>query len=592
MTQKQVKLIGVRVQNHRNIVATLLTPKILENDVIKIVGVERSGKTSELDALTTAFAGNEAIKSKSSLKPGYLSEVQLSDGDHKIFLGARMAEITRGENKGESKFETFLFEKDENGKEKDVMMDGHKWTASEYQKEITTNLIFSLPKLFSKVWSEHNELIEGLFAPELNKLGIKEKVAEIMAAKDARDSARDYCSRLGAFKENFDDEGLALVDLEMLEEIDLELLQGDLTKLEVAKGSVVSGAEMKTELNKSQAQSARDLELQKIKDKASKDVTAMREKADEISGQWRSSLAIFESKKLKIEKAKIEYNSILESLESCSFMFGGNFETIGNLLTDEYNNYCSENKAGDQPTEPILPTFSTDGIPTIPENVAPEFEPYIKSRNALLLEYSTLKASELVYTVVDPEDTSEYDKKIAAKKAEIDRARINNKNQDRYATWCDWIEKKNLYESRIDELRRLYASVDTGVAGLRIVPTEESGRVRCWMEYDGSYDTDFFDNAGLESRRLFEYSGAQMGIIAVLLQAARLDLKEKALRLVILQAVPMTSIGLSVLAKVASEKNVQLITDQTDEHYDKDRLDDSTVVMENGEVFFNGMEEK
>ena len=37
--------------------------------------------------------------------------------------------------------------------------------------------------------------------------------------------------------------------------------------VEVSKGSVVSGASMKTELNKSQAQSARDLELQKIKRK-------------------------------------------------------------------------------------------------------------------------------------------------------------------------------------------------------------------------------------------------------------------------------------------------------------------------------------
>ena len=74
-TQKQVKLIGVRVHNHRNIVATLLTPEILSKDVIKLVGVEGSGKTSELDALTTAFAGNEAIKAKSSLLPGYLSEV-------------------------------------------------------------------------------------------------------------------------------------------------------------------------------------------------------------------------------------------------------------------------------------------------------------------------------------------------------------------------------------------------------------------------------------------------------------------------------------------------------------------------------------
>lgn len=586
-TQKQVKLIGVRVHNHRNIVATLLTPEILSKDVVKLVGVEGSGKTSELDAITTAFAGNEAIKSKSALLPGYLSEIQLSDGDHKIYLGARMAVIGRGENKGESKFETFLFEKTAEGKEKDVMMDGHKWTAAEYQKEITTNLIFSLPKLFSKVWSEHNELIEGLFAPELNKLGLKEKVAEIMAAKDARDSARDYCSRLGAFKENFEDEGLALDDLATLAEIDLDSLQGELTKLEVAKGSVVSGASMKTELNKSQAQSARDLELQKIKDKAGKDVTAMRELADGMREKYQQGLAIFNEKKEKLEKAEKESGDLTLSLSLCRFLGYEDVNKIAAIAGPAYDRFISENNPGSAPLCPILPTFSTDGIPTIPSDVAPEFEPYIKSRNSLLLEYSILKSSDLVFATVDPEDTTEYDKKIEAKKVEIDRARINNKNYDRYTTWCDWIEKKNLYESRIDELRRLYASVETGVAGLRIVPAEESGRVRCWMEYDGSYDKEFFGNKTGESRRLFEYSGAQMGIIAVLLQAARLDLKDKALRLVILQACPMTSKGLAVLAKVCDEKKIQLITDQTDEHYDLDALDDSTVVMENGEVFFN-----
>jgi hypothetical protein len=280
----------------------------------------------------------------------------------------------------------------------------------------------------------------------------------------------------------------------------------------------------------------------------------------------------------------------MSMLEDCDFVSDKNLGDITNSITVEYNAYCLANDSGLRPIEPILPTFSTDGIPTIPENVSPEFEPYIKSRNALLIEYSTLKASELIFETVNPEDTSEYDKKIEAKKVEIDRARINNKNYDRYTTWCDWIEKKNLYESRIDELRRLYASVETGVSGLRIVPAEESGRVRCWMEYDGSYDKEFFGNATGESRRLFEYSGAQMGIIAVLLQAARLDLKDKALRLVILQACPMTSKGLAVLAKVCDDKKIQLITDQTDEHYDLSALDDSTVVMENGEVFFNGME--
>ena len=75
-------------------------------------------------------------------------------------------------------------------------------------------------------------------------------------------------------------------------------------------------------------------------------------------------------------------------------------------------------------------------------------------------------------------------------------------------------------------------------------------------------------------------------MIGVMLQAARLDLKDKCLRLCVLDSVPLTRLGVEVMTKICDEKDVQLITSYTDDHYDLENLEDNEIVVENGGVFF------
>lgn len=585
--QKQVKLIGIKVGNFRNIVATELTPDILGQRLIVVKGREGQGKTTELQGIQSAIAGPDALASKNGLKSGFISEAQLSDGDHKIFMGCRVRELAKGANAGETTFETFLYEKDENGKPKPVLIDGHKWSAKDYANEICTNLIFDVPSLFTKSQPEHRALIEKLFASELHKLGASAKVAEILEAKKQRDSCRALCDGKAAFMENFKEEGLSVDDLDGLVSVDIEALQADLTALEVDRGSLAAVAETKTDLNRQKAQNERDTALQAIKDKVVKVSASIRDLSESKMRLYRVDKKEWGDAKKLLDDAQVNTGVAFRSIESCTYLRPVIAEEIKIQLSAELERYVSSVKLGPEPIEPIVATFDESGIPSLdPENMPEDFVPFFNNRKKLLLDYSTLKAKPLEFETVSATDTKEFDDKISTLKSKIALARQNNSIYDRYAMWQDWIDAKNAYESRLDELRSMYAGIDTGVEGLKIVPIEESGSVKIWMSYDGSYDPAFFGNAEKELRRMWDYSGAQQGIIGVLLQSARLNLKEKALRLVVLSACPMTKMGLDVLASVCEKENIQLITDQTADDYDLDNLDENVVAVEGGEIFF------
>ena len=126
--------------------------------------------------MKAAISGSDAIKKKDILEKGYLAEAQLCDGDIKLFVGAKVTEYQRGENKGEPKFEIFLYAKDDNGKSYQPIIDGVACSSADYVKMLTTELTFSMPDLHSENQSVHRKLIEKLFKPELDALGADEVV--------------------------------------------------------------------------------------------------------------------------------------------------------------------------------------------------------------------------------------------------------------------------------------------------------------------------------------------------------------------------------------------------------------------------------
>ena len=101
MEQKQVKLIGLRVQNNGIIQAAELTPDLLQKRLVLITGETGNGKSTLLNSAKIATAGTDAIKKSDALPDGFVAEALLRDGDIPIYIGVKTDTYTRGEHQGE-----------------------------------------------------------------------------------------------------------------------------------------------------------------------------------------------------------------------------------------------------------------------------------------------------------------------------------------------------------------------------------------------------------------------------------------------------------------------------------------------------------
>ena len=565
MEQKQVKFIGFRAENSGIIKAVELTPDLLSRRMLVLKGESGNGKSSLIKLMQAAVSGTEAIASKSVLEKGYLTEAQLLDGEVKLFVGAKVTEYQRGESKGEPKFEIFLYSKDDKGNAYTPIIDGIKATAGEYVKLLTTDLTFNMASLFTSNQTEHRKLIEKLFKPELDRLGADAVVAKILEAKKHRDACRILCQSSGSYMERFESEGFTETQLAILKRPDLKAIEEKLFQKKLELDRIVNGSEDRKKLEEEKIRSARASELQTIKDAG----VALREKIRLDD----------EAKKAQYDKLREEYDYLIGVrrkmdsdfavlLELTSILGKETKEKVSAIINKDWKDQQSQMS----PVEPLL-------APSDPE--------LAKQLQDKLDEYTKLNLTPLVEVNLEKQDTSAIEEEIARIATEKSAAEAMADLYDRYQQWKNWIEAKGLYEKELDVLRKMYAGIDTGVEGMNIVPVEtDSDRVEVWIKYDGSYDTEFFINPNKESRFIFQYSSFQCSAIGIMLQAARLNLKPKALRLAIVDDVAFTSKGLAVLAKMCEDFNVQLITSKTDD-YDKENIADGEIIIEGGEVFFN-----
>ena len=564
MEQKTVKILGFKAQNHNIIKTVVLTPDIMQKRLVILVGNSGNGKSTLIEMLQTAIAGTDAIKKKSILEKGYLTEVLLLDGDIKLYAGAKVTEYQRGESAGEPKFEIFLYSKDANGNQYTPIIDGVKATAANYAKMLNTDLTFNMRALFTENQTEHRKLIESLFKPELDSLGAEAVVERIIKAKAHRDACRTLCQGSGAYMERFEAEGYTESMLNLIKRPDIKAIENKLFEAKLELDRLTNGSEDRYKLEEEKLNSERTAALQKIKDEG----IDLREKIRVDN----------EAKQKEYDAKKANYDSLLKQYES-------DMQTLNDILSlasclsperlEKLTLVVKEEITEREKTKPIAPVLeAADG--SLNERLANK-----------LSEYKKLEETPLPTITKDTVDTSEVEAKIKVIETEKEGAEATANLYDRYQLWLKWIEAKGLYEKEVDTLRKMYASIDTGVKGMHIVPVEtESDRVEVWVQYDGSYDKEFFHNDNAELRFMFQYSSFQRSAIGVMLQAARLNLKPKALRLAIVDDVAFTSKGLAVLEKMCEDFNVQLITAKTDD-YDKENIQDGEVIVEGGEVFFN-----
>ena len=566
MEQKQVKLIGFRAENSGIIRAVELTPDLLLKRLIVIVGESGMGKSSLIRLMQTAVSGTDAILNKTVLEKGYLTEAQLLDGDIKLYVGAKVTEFKRGASAGENKFEIFLYAKDDAGNTYTPILDGVKATAGEYVKLLTTDLTFNMAAMFTNNQTEHRKLIEKLFKPELDALKADEVVEKIVQAKKHRDGCRTLCQGNGAYLERFSEEGYTEVQLNMITKPDLSPIEQSLFNKKLELDRLVNGSEDRYKLALEQQKSERTAALQTIKD-AGLDLreklradNEIKQKAYDVAK--KAHYEVLDKKQKFTEDYAVLMNKV-QSLVSSSVL-----KTILPLLLEDQANQLA-GFVTVLPTEPVAD-------PTLTKQLQDKLDEYAKLEAT---PYPEIKKGEV--------DTTEVEKQIKSIEDQLEATKATLELYNRYQLWKNWIKAKGEYEDQVNTLRKLYAGIDVGVEGMHIVPVEtDSDKVEVWIQYDGCYDTEFFHNENKESRFMFEYSSFQCSAIGVMLQAARLNLKPKALRLAIVDDVAFTSKGLAVLAKMCEDFNVQLITSRTDD-YDKTNIPDGEIIVEGGEVFFN-----
>lgn len=568
MEQKQVKLIGLKVLDNNVIKAVELTPDIMSKRLIQIVGESGNGKTTLVESLKTAIGGMNAVAKKDALAPGFLTEAQLTDGEIKIFVGVRKRELTKGERQGDSVVETFLYAKNDEGEMYTPIIDGESATAAKYVKLLTTDLTFSMPALFTENQTVHRKLIESLFKEELDGLGADEVVARIMDCKQERDAARVMCSKTGAFMENFEREGLSEAHLQELSRVDVDKIEADIREAEIERDRILRPADAAYELECNKIREEYQTRLRAAEKAYDAAVTAEKDEKQRLKDEYAEA----EKKYNEQEERKTKWAAYYENIKANAETFFYNTEELAKvkeMIEARYKVITSKFTLAKPELAAPAPKFEGDVINTKAE------------LDATKAEEALLKLPEKAVP-----DTKAVDAKIADLKASKEKAERENELFDRYAKWCAWIEAKGKYEKELNTLRKMYERIDTGVEGLKIVPNAtDTDKIEVWIMYDGRYDKDFFLNPNGESRYIFQYSSFQRSAIGVMLQAARLNLKPKALRLAIVDDVAFTQKGLAVLSKLCTDLDVQLITCRTDD-IDRSQVKDGEVLMENGEAFF------
>lgn len=569
MQQKTVKLIGLRVENSGIIKAAELTPDLLSKKLIRVQGSMGNGKSTLLDAMKTSIAGTDAIKKKDILEDGYLAEAQLVDGDIPLFVGARVRE----KRSGESELETFLYTKDANGKiVKSPIIDGEVATAASYMKLLTTELTFDMPSLFSENQTVHRKLIEKLFKPELDKLGAEEVVERITKLRKERDNARAMADSCGAKMTTFEAEGWKKEQLDMLTKVDVKDLDSEIVQKKIERDRMINGTEDAYNLAVEKLRSARLEQLQKIKDDGAKVREEMRIDKERKEAKYNKLKVEYEYLQKEVEKDEMRYET---AVHSAMDFLGEKSDSISKVIAI----FDAHRKALREPTQEVEPKM---------EDENQELKSHLET---LLTSYRTLENTPLETPSREDVDTTKIDAEISELESRKRSAETTNGLFNRYQIWKDWIESDGLYQKEVDVLRKMYASIQTGVEGMAIVPREtESGRIEVWIMYDGRYDTKFFGNAEGEMRFMFQYSSFQRSIVGLMLQAARLNLRKKALRLAFLDDVAFDSSGVAILSDVAERLDLQLVVAWTHE-FDKENIEDGQVIVDGGEIFFNSKNE-
>lgn len=568
MEQKEVKIIGLKINEQLGILQSCQLTFDPKNNLIAIKGEVGAGKTTLQKGLMLGTLGSDTLKDDKQLYGKIDEEVQLIDGDIKIYVGCKT------NNKGSLDY--VIYTKDLDGKIiKDPVIDGVKVTPATYLKSLQTALTWRMDEVTSENPTVQKKILLELYKSELANLGVifdkkdpnySESILGQIEIAESKRSEKDFLRKqVGGFQNQLEPLGIdANEPSTHPKRIDIAYLEAQKNKLQY---DIENVGRLKTE------------KLEALKNKADALNVQLKEENQNIKEANREIEVEFEKLKAKHSQNVHTYNGICKDLETLRVekcLTDVQHNEIFKLLENHFENI----DISVQPKNQELAFNEKGGCISNPEDwsSSERIRDILVSLHNYRVQYVTLEKEPIG-------DTTSLEKELETVLNNIILAKENNKKCDMVDSYLAWSDAHN----EVMELKNKYAnmllSVNTGVEGLNICVDKEENNLDIYLTYDGSYDPKYFGNENKEHRKLSSYSGTQKPLICLLLQNYLLSKKPKAMRYLWIDNVPIDNKTKALLEKMGKELGLTIIVNITGD-FSKESLENGEILVEGGEVFF------
>lgn len=564
---KEVKIIGLSVnKNFGGLKATELT--FDENNKLTVVkGEVGAGKTTLNKALSLTTKGSKTLEDNNLYGEVDLT-AQLLDGEHKVFVECKT-------NKAGAIVHT-IYTIDENGnKLKDVVIDGQKLTPANYLKSLQTSLTWRLDELTSENPTTQRNLLLELYQKELEKQGVifdknhpkytESIIHKIEKAKSERNYADMKRKEVGGIQDDLNAKGIQTESRMHLQ--DVNGLEIQIRKLYSEREYLVNNSEQ-----------AHKNALNELKTKGLEINSKLKDCRDSIKDANDARRKLVDKRAQEINERESKLQRIYDLILELGMSESSAKETVSQIGFD-----LPKLEAYEAVMLKQLEFNEKGSCISGPEEFKDDKEIF-----ELLTSYREVasKYQQLIQEGSSEVDTAEIDNHIETTESEHEQAVKHNKEAKAVNALHDWKDANEAVKSLQNDFYKKLTDIDTGVDGLHIaLDNKESNDI--FLMYDGSYDKEYFNNPDSELRKLSSYSDTQKPLICLLIQNYLLSKKGKSLPYLWIDRVPIDNKTRKLLERMSSELGLWLFVSWTGD-FDTSNLQDGELLIENGEVFFNG----
>lgn len=567
MKQKEVKIIGLKVNNQMGILHSCELKFDPNNVLIAVKGEVGSGKTTLQKSLSLGTKGSDTLKDDKKLYGDIDQEVQLLDGDVNIFVGCKT---------GKKGIDYVIYTKDIEGKiVKNPVVDGVKLTPSEYLKSLQTALTWRMDELTSENLTTQKNILLELYKPDLANIGvvfdkknknysdsILGKIDEAINTRTLKDFKR---KQVGGFANQLEPLGIDVNNQATLPK------RIDISKLEAEKNKI-------------------SYDIDNISTVKEQKLSALKNKADAVVNKINeeNTAAVKLNEGIAVEFAKKQNQHTQNLYTKAGIETDLNTLVKEGCLKDDFlkeflgllNNNFKNDSPMSSPQHPLV-EFNENGIITTSSKEWTGNENTLKlliEREGYVIEYLQISNEPIG-------DTTEYEKQLDLIIQNLALAKTNNNRCDMVDSYVEWSEAHAEVMKLRNEYATMLSSISTGVDGLKINVDKDEESLDIYLTYNGAYDAKYFNNENLEDRKLSSYSGTQKPLICLLLQNYLLSKKPKAMRYLWIDNVPIDKKTKTLLNKMGEDLGLTIIVNITGD-FVKDELETGEILLDGGEVFF------